>query len=160
MQLSNHDNSRATSRIGLNRIDGLHMLSLLLPGQAYTYYGEEIAMLDTKVLWNRTIDPMGCARGINEYEYFSRDPARAPMQWNSEISAGFSTNAITYLPVDPNYADRNVEVQQSKERSNLKTYKELATLRKDPVFTNGDCEFANLNNDRVLVLKRLALQYL
>lgn len=136
------------------------MLSLLLPGQAYTYYGEEIAMLDTKIFWNRTIDPMGCARGIKEYEYFSRDPARTPMQWSSEISAGFSTNEITYLPIHPDYTDRNVEIQQSKERSNLKTYKELAILRKEPVFINGDYELANLNNDRVFVLKRSALQYL
>ncbi|XP_011866809.1 PREDICTED: alpha-glucosidase-like [Vollenhovia emeryi] len=152
--LSNHDNSRAATRIGLNRVDGLHMLSLLLPGQAYTYYGDEIAMLDSEIFWSRTIDPMGCARGINEYKSFSRDPARTPMQWNSEISAGFSTNETTYLPTHPDYVYRNVEIQQSKERSNLKTYKELAVLRKEPVFINGNYEFANLNNNRVLVLKR------
>lgn len=133
------------------------MLSLLLPGQAYTYYGEEIAMLDTKIFWNRTIDPMGCARGINEYKYFSRDPARTPMQWSSEISAGFSTNKNTYLPVHPNYDSKNVEIQ-SETRSNLKTYRLLAILRKEPVFIDGDYEFVKLNNDRVLVLKRLALQ--
>jgi len=131
------------------------MLSLLLPGQAYTYYGEEIAMLDTKLLWNSTIDPMGCARGINEYKYFSRDPARTPMQWSSKSSAGFSINKTTYLPIHPNYINRNVEIQQNRKRSNLKTYKKLAILRKQPVFTDGDYEFASLNNDRVLVLKRL-----
>jgi len=131
------------------------MLSLLLPGQAYTYYGEEIAMLDTKISWNRTIDLMGCARGVNEYKYFSRDPARTPMQWNSRTSAGFSINKTTYLPIHPNYVYRNVEIQRDK-KSNLKTYKELANLRKEPVFTDGNYEFASLNNDRVLVLKRLA----
>ncbi|XP_012219493.1 probable maltase [Linepithema humile] len=152
--LSNHDNSRAASRIGLNRVDGLHMLSLLLPGQAYTYYGDEIAMLDAKILWNKTIDPIGCARGIEEYEFFSRDPARTPMQWNSQTSAGFSTNNITYLPVHPAYVHRNVEVQENNEKSNLKTYRKLASLRKNPIFTDGDYKFASLNNDRVLVLKR------
>ncbi|KAG5306649.1 MAL1 Maltase, partial [Acromyrmex insinuator] len=157
--LSNHDNSRVASRIGLNRIDGLHMLSLLLPGQAYTYYGEEIAMLDTKILWNSTIDPMGCARGINEYKYFSRDPARTPMQWSSKSSAGFSVNETTYLPIHPNYVNRNVEIQQNRKRSNLKTYKKLAILRKHSVFTDGDYEFASLNNDRVLVLKRSFKNY-
>lgn len=136
------------------------MLSLLLPGQAYTYYGEEIAMLDTKISWDKTIDPMGCARDINSYKYFSRDPARTPMQWNITISAGFSTNETTYLPVHPHYVYRHVKIQQTNKRSNLKTYKKLAILRKDPVFTNGDYEFASLNNNRVLVLKRLALQYL
>jgi len=132
------------------------MLSLLLPGQAYTYYGEEIAMLDTKISWDRTIDPMGCARGVNKYKYFSRDPARTPMQWNFRSSAGFSTNETTYLPIHPNYVYRNVEIQRDKKRSNLKTYKQLAILRKEPVFTDGNYEFASLNNGRVLVLKRLA----
>ncbi|KMQ89399.1 maltase 1-like protein [Lasius niger] len=132
------------------------MLSLLLPGQAYTYYGEEIAMLDAKINWDKTIDPMGCARGIKEYEYFSRDPARTPMQWDSKTSAGFSTNETTYLPVHYNYKNHNVETQQSK---NLKTYKELAILRKRPVFMNGDYEFTSLNNDRVLVLKRFLKNY-
>jgi len=153
-KLSNPDHSRAASRIGLNRVDGLHMLSLLLPGQAYTYYGEEIAMLDTTVLWDRTIDPMGCAKGKEKYENFSRDPARTPMQWNSKISAGFSTNRSTYLPVHSKYRERNVQVQSKKQRSNLKTYKELAALRKEPIFMNGDYEFTKLNNNRVLVLKR------
>jgi glycosidase len=134
------------------------MLSLLLPGQAYTYYGEEIAMLDAKILWNRTIDPMGCAKGKEKYEYFSRDPARTPMQWNSGISAGFSTNQTTYLPVHSDYINKNVEIQSNRKRSNLKTYKELAALRKEPIFMNGDYEFTNLNNNRVLVLKRSAFE--
>lgn len=155
MQLSNHDNSRAASRIGFNRVDGLHMLSLLLPGQAYTYYGEEIAMLDTKISWDETIDPIGCASGSKKYEYFSRDPVRTPMQWNSEVSAGFSKNKTTYLPVHHHY-NNNVEVQQNKNESNLKTYKNLAILRKNPIFRNGDYELASLNHDHVLVLKRLA----
>jgi len=134
------------------------MLSLLLPGQAYTYYGEEIAMLDVKISWNRTIDPIGCAKGIKKYEYFSRDPARTPMQWNRNISAGFSINQTTYLPVHSDYINKNVEVQSNKKRSNLKTYKELAALRKEPIFMNGDYEFTNLNNNRVLVLKRSAFE--
>lgn len=133
------------------------MLNLLLPGQAYTYYGDEIAMLDTKVFWNRTLDPMGCAKGIEKYEYFSRDPARTPMQWNSGISAGFSTNKTTYLPIHSDYVNRNVKVQLNRTRSNLKTYKDLAALRKKLIFINGDYEFASLNNNRVLVLKRLAI---
>ncbi|XP_026670847.1 maltase 1-like [Ceratina calcarata] len=152
--LSNHDNSRAASRIGLNRVDGLHMLSLLLPGQAYTYYGEEIAMLDRKMSWSETIDPMGCSRTKETYANYSRDPERTPMQWNSNISAGFSTNKITYLPVHPEYAKRNIEVQRNQTRSNLNIYKSLTALRKDQIFTHGDYKFAGLNNDRVFVMRR------
>lgn len=133
------------------------MLSLLLPGQAYTYYGDEIAMLDATVPWSRTIDPMGCAKGKSGYEHFSRDPARTPMQWNAGTSAGFSKNETTYLPIHPNYIHRNVKAQSSRERGNLKTYRELAILRKEPVFTDGGYEFATLNNNHVLVLKRLVI---
>ncbi|KAG7200172.1 hypothetical protein KM043_000607 [Ampulex compressa] len=152
--LSNHDHPRATSRIGLNRVDGLHMLNLLLPGQAYIYYGEEIEMEDAKIPLKRTIDPMGYTRSEDAYERFSRDPARTPMQWNSGTSAGFSTNETTYLPVHPNYIDRNVEEQEGGKRSHLKTYKLLSALRKEPVFTHGDYDFGTLNDDNVLVLRR------
>ncbi|KAL2718411.1 maltase A3-like [Vespula squamosa] len=152
--LSNHDFSRVPSRIGLNRVDGLHMLSLLLPGQAYTYYGEEIAMLDFKIQWNRTIDPMGCTRTEETYENFSRDPARTPMQWNSKVSAGFSTNKTTYLPIHPEYITRNVENQEAQEYSNLRVYKKLAKLRKQIVFTHGDYELKSTNNNNILILKR------
>ncbi|XP_014609695.1 PREDICTED: maltase A3-like [Polistes canadensis] len=152
--LSNHDFSRVPTRIGLNRVDGLHMLSLLLPGQAYTYYGEEIAMLDSRISWDRTIDPMGCGQTSDTYENFSRDPARTPMQWNNKLSAGFSTNITTYLPVHPEYAIRNVEYQKAQKHSNLNTYKKLAKLRKEPVFTHGDYELKSTNNNNVLILKR------
>lgn len=130
------------------------MLSLLLPGQAYTYYGEEIAMLDVKIPWDKTIDPMGCARTKDTYESFSRDPARTPMQWNVGVSAGFSTNETTYLPVHNEYTLRNVEVQRAPKRSNLNTYKKLTKLRKDPVFTHGVYELESMNDNRTLIMKR------
>lgn len=133
------------------------MLNLLLPGQAYTYYGEEIAMLDRKMLWNETIDPMGCSRTKETYANYSRDPARTPMQWNSSISAGFSSNETTYLPLHPDYIERNVEAQQYKSHSNLNTYKLLAALRKDKVFTHGDYEFATLNDGRIFIFKRYVM---
>nr|XP_031833680.1 maltase 2-like [Nomia melanderi] len=157
--LSNHDNPRAASRIGLNRADGLNMLNLLLPGQAYTYYGEEIAMLDRKISWADTIDPMGKSRRPNTYEKYSRDPARTPMQWDSSTSGGFSTTKNTYLPIHPDYATRNVELQKHMNQSNLNTYKLLSTLRKGKEFTHGNYELTTINNDSVFILKRFLENY-
>ncbi|XP_076283372.1 maltase A3 [Lasioglossum baleicum] len=155
--LSNHDNSRAASRIGLNRVDGLHMLSLLLPGQAFTYYGDEIAMLDRELSWAETIDPMGRSKTKETYHKYSRDPARTPMQWSIHTSAGFSNNTSTYLPIHQEYRTINVESQLQERQSNLNIYKQLSALRKNKVFTHGGYELATLNNDRVFVLKRFLM---
>lgn len=44
----------------------------------------------------------------------SRDPQRSPMQWSSDMNAGFNNKTnITWLPVHPDYRSVNVEVQNS-----------------------------------------------
>lgn len=53
----------------------------------------------------------------------SRDPQRSPMQWNSDMNAGFNnlTN-VTWLPVHPDYKSVNVEVRsflRTKQTSDL-----------------------------------------
>merc|ERR1712150_358954 len=44
--LGNHDYSRAASRFGEDKVDFMNMLLLMLPGTPFTYYGEEIGMVD------------------------------------------------------------------------------------------------------------------
>ena len=41
----------------------------------------------------------------------SRDPGRAPMQWNKEINAGFTTGK-PWLPINPDYLQNNAEVNK------------------------------------------------
>ena len=141
-------------------MDGFQILTLLLPGQAFTYYGEEISMMDTKISWNETIDPMGFEKSEETYENFSRDPARTPMQWNSNISAGFSTSEDTFLPVNPSFEEINVENQLKVPYSHLNTYKKVAFLRKEnPIFTHGSYELECLNDNKVLILMRFVIYY-
>jgi alpha-glucosidase len=64
------------------------MISLLLPGVAITYYGEEIGMQDVTLTWEQTIDPAGRNAGPDRFTKHSRDPQRSPMQWNNETNAG------------------------------------------------------------------------
>lgn len=142
----------------LEEIEGLEILSLLLPGQAITYYGEEIAMTDTKIPWNETIDSMACENPEEDFENYSRDPERTPMQWNSSLSAGFSSSEDTFLPVNPLFMERNVQDQMKEPFSSINIYKKVALLRKqNPVFTHGDYELKSTNEKRVLILKRFVL---
>lgn len=67
-----------------------------------------------------------------------RDPYRTPMQWDATVSAGFSTNSTTWLLVNENYPEVNVQVQRQANRSHYHHYRELTTLRKEPTIIHGD----------------------
>ena len=43
------------------------MMSLLLPGVAVTYNGEEIGMVNTEVSWEDTVDPAGLNCGQEHF---------------------------------------------------------------------------------------------
>ena len=58
---------RLGSRFGAGNIDGFNMMSLLLPGVAVTYNGEEIGMVNTEVSWEDTVDPAGLNCGQEHF---------------------------------------------------------------------------------------------
>ena len=53
------------------------------------------------------------------------------MQWDDSENAGFSTADKTWLAVNPNYKEINVEKALADENSIYYTYKKLVDLRKD-----------------------------
>lgn len=118
-------------------VDALNMLNLLLPGAAITYMGEEIGMVDTDVRWNQTVDPRGLNAGIDGYRVLSRDPARTPYQWDDTKNAGFTTNSETWLPVNPNYWELNLNTQKKQRSSHYTVYKRLLELRKTDTIKHG-----------------------
>lgn len=86
--MGNHDNPRVASRYP-NRSDQMIMLSMILPGLAVTYNGEEIGMVDKRdISWEDTQDPQGCIAGKNKFKSTSRDPERTPFQWDATKHAG------------------------------------------------------------------------
>ncbi|TRY72059.1 hypothetical protein TCAL_06729 [Tigriopus californicus] len=139
----NHDNWRMGSKFGEELIDGMQMISLLLPGIAVTYNGGEIGMLNTDISYEDTVDPQGCNCGPEHYDdsNCSRDPERTPMQWSAEANAGFSGPQVEpWLPVNPNYVTLNVEAQKAADisESHLKVYQSLVALRqRDQVKLGG-----------------------
>ncbi|MDU4285328.1 MAG: alpha-glucosidase C-terminal domain-containing protein, partial [Streptococcus sp.] len=59
-----------------------------------------------------------------------RDNARTPMQWDTSKNAGFSISDKTWLPINPNYKDINVESALANPESIFYTYQKLVELRK------------------------------
>lgn len=91
--------------------------------------------------WYDTVDPAGCEAGPERYQLFSRDPERTPMQWSGEPNAGFSSWRQTWLPINPNYPDLNVDAQNTTSGdSHLKVYKRIGSLRKTSVWKYGSLE--------------------
>jgi alpha-glucosidase len=61
--------------------------------------------------------------------YKGRDGCRSPMQWNSSSMAGFSKSK-SWLPVHPDYEDRNVAAQQADLNSLFNFTKSILAIRK------------------------------
>ncbi|XP_065367011.1 maltase A2-like [Calliphora vicina] len=129
--VGNHDSSRVANRIGSNKIDLLNIIVHSLPGTSITYYGEELGMTNAVV----ECTPSHCE---------DRDPERSPMQWNSEVNAGFSQADTTWLPLSQDYEFYNVETESQIGRSTLQIFKGLQELKKTSAFKNtkGDGGFS------------------
>lgn len=78
--------------MGSDRIDGLTLLLLTLPGVAFTYSGDEIEMEDYRdISWEDTTDPWACNSNPIDYKDLSRDPNRTPLVIFVVIGASFLT---------------------------------------------------------------------
>lgn len=67
-----------------------------------------------------------------------RDMVRTPLQWDDSVSAGFSTNLQTWLPVAANYTMVNVKTQTADSRSHLSCFKDLTNLRRTKTLRDGE----------------------
>lgn len=136
--LNNHDNKRSATRYGKGENDDRNkaaaVLLLTARGTPFLYYGEEIGMRNIHVPYSKIQDPPG----KKYYPFFpTRDACRNPMQWDATSQAGFSSGE-PWMPVHPNYTDRNVEAQKSDPDSLLNVYKKLIQLRKQyPALQQG-----------------------
>jgi alpha-glucosidase len=71
----------------------------------------------------------------------------------SDLVEGFSTNDTTWLPVNDNYEELNLKAQKAAAKSHYKVYKDLTTLRKNPVIQRGETHVAAIS-ERVLGFTR------
>ena len=156
--LSNHDQARLVSRFGNDspefREASAKMLNtfiLSMRGTPYCYYGDEIGM--TNINFD-SISQYKDIAAINSYKkaisegkdmkkfmsdlnFSSRDNGRTPMQWDDLEHAGF-TSGNPWLPVNDNYKDINVSVEDKKPNSILNHFRNMVKLRKEnPVLIYG-----------------------
>ncbi|XP_064608495.1 maltase 2-like [Liolophura sinensis] len=154
--LGNHDNPRIASKMGLEFVNALNTLLLLLPGTPTTYYGEEIGLENIELSYDDTQDPFGRFYGPERYREVSRDPVRSPMQWNHSYQSGFTTASKPWLPIHPMYTVLNVESQsRAKSPSHLKLYRQLAVLREEAAFELGSFEYVLVNDNIFSFVRRV-----
>jgi alpha-glucosidase len=102
------------------------MLLLTLRGTPTLYYGDEIGMPQSTLGPDEIRDPFERrVPGLG----VGRDGCRTPMQWSEEKYAGFSS-APPWLPVEPDYRDRNVASENEVATSLLQLYRRLIALRR------------------------------
>lgn len=140
----NHDLPRLSLNRDTKELEVAHAFVLMLPGIPFVYYGDEIGM--------KYFADLPSKEGG-----FNRTGSRTPMQWSSEINAGFSRaeKEKLYLPVEEGGA--TVEAQLKDPDSLLNKMKALIALRNSSkaLSADGEIEFINRKyNGYPLVFKR------
>lgn len=149
----NHDQPRLVTRIGEAAARSAAVLQMTLPGMAFIYYGEEIGMHDVAIPPELVKDPASV--GTRGTASVGRDPARTPMQWTAEPSAGFSQADSLWLPLADDFRIRNVVSQQSDPDSFLMLYQTLGRLRSDtPAISKGSITVLEPVHQDVLMFTR------
>jgi alpha-glucosidase len=124
--LGNHDQPRIAARVGTAQARIAAMLLLTLRGTPTFYYGDELGLAAQSIPPGRVRDPQALrAPGVS----FNRDEARTSMPWSAAPHAGFST-VEPWLPVDADFAERNVEAEAARPDSMLALVRALLALRR------------------------------
>lgn len=153
---SNHDAPRAVSRWAEGRdprafAEMAMLLLMTLRGTAIVFQGEELALPQAEVPFERLVDPEAIA---NWPETLGRDGARTPMPWSGDaLFAGFST-AEPWLPIDPRHPPLAVDRQEPDPGSMLSATRRLVALRRSrPALARGDMRMLNSEGE-VLCFER------
>ncbi len=176
--LENHDYSRSVNKYlptGDQRdYHGVTMLATMymnLRGTPFIYQGQEIGT--TNINFN-SIDEVNDISTHNNWRgwtaaglpleqkmaglQYSRDQNRIPVQWTAGENAGFTTGK-SWLPINPNHTEINVESQKDDPNSVLSYYKKLVKARKESVVSEalslGDFEPALLEDGDIIAYKRI-----
>jgi oligo-1,6-glucosidase/alpha-glucosidase len=125
--MGSHDAPRIAARIGERQARVAAMLLLTLRGTPTLYQGDEIGIGEVSIPPERIRDPQDLRQpGIG----IGRDRSRTPMPWDASPFAGFSA-VEPWLPLNEDWATRNVAAQERDPGSLLNLYRRLLRLRRD-----------------------------
>lgn len=134
----NHDLPRISTQLDDDELKLAFVFLLTMPGAPFVYYGDEIGM---KYIKNMPSKEGG----------YHRTGARAPMQWDKTLHAGFSSapHESLYLPLDPDENRPCVSEQIKDKNSVYHSVKNLLRLRKEhrALGNLADFEFVELSDD-------------
>lgn len=169
---NNHDEPRHQHKYGNTkqyRDNSQTMTAALLylqKGIPIIYYGEEIGMQNFEYT---NPEQMGDQEAVSFYEeaeklgwdhekimynlnFTSRDTSRGIMQWNESEKVGFTQQATPWTRYNREEI-YNVKSQQGKPSSILNFYKQLISLKKTPLFRDGDYHMQE-TKDQLVVYER------
>ncbi|HEX6888958.1 MAG TPA: glycoside hydrolase family 13 protein [Candidatus Nanopelagicales bacterium] len=141
---------------GLARARAGLVFMLGLPGSAYLYQGQELALpevvdLPAGVRQDPAFHRTAGAEGF-------RDGCRVPMPWTREApSFGFSPTGASWLPMPGDWGELSVEAQQDDPGSMLElTRRALRLRRTEQALGDGDLHWLSAPDATCLVLRRPA----
>lgn len=125
--LSNHDRSRAPSRLGgIDRAVAVQTLQAGLLGIFWLYQGDELMVRDGIIEDGVVADPLSHLEGGTR----GREPSRTPYPWHDGPGHGFTSSPTPWLPSSPAQGDTAYTVQRADSSSHWHRVRELITLRK------------------------------
>lgn len=153
------DVNKLDLELGKKRARAGALLMLALPGGAYIYQGEELALPEVRdIPEHRLEDPRwNMSNNLDK----GRDGCRVPLPWrsSSDSAFGFSgTASVTpdhaWLPQPKWWGDYSVESQDKDPASTLNMYRTALEIRhKEAGLGDGDMEWVDFGSD-VLAFRR------
>lgn len=148
--IGSHDAPRIAARLGEAQARVAAMLLLTLRGTPTLFQGDELGIGEVPIPPDRLRDP----RELREPGLgLGRDRSRTPMPWDGSPHAGFSA-VEPWLPLNPDWPQRNVAAQEQDPGSMLSLYRALLRLRRSsPALAEGGFALMEAEND-VLAYER------
>jgi len=144
LAFSNHDVKRVVSRWGAEQPQPqfaklLFALLTSLRGTAFVYQGEELALPQSQVPFDRLKDPDGIAFWPADV---GRDGCRTPMPWETDAPHGGFSGVEPWLPFEPAHGPLAADVQADDPASMLSFVRRwLDWRRSQPALRTGEMEF-------------------